>query len=338
MKIVIVGGGTAAWMAAAALAKTFPEYDITLVKGGDPIGVGESTTPHINQYLKYMGIDDKTFLTAARATYKSTSRFENFTELGHVFHYPNGQAPALNLTDATFHDWMCAKAFGQDPPPFADVFMPFVTVAEEKKMPLNNSLLIPYDLSKDRSFHIDGSKFSAYLQETFCSNVRVVDSQVKSVGYDGQRISGVFLERGPYDLRAPSIDADLYLDCTGQASTLGGAMTSWMPFESIPTDTAIVRKRDYIDKDKEMVPYTNARGMSSGWQWTIPTWEYISEGYVFSSKFQTEEEAKKEFGEGKVIKFRNGRQKEAWVGNCVMIGLAYSFIEPLESTLSLIHI
>ena len=86
MKIVIVGGGTAAWMAAAALAKTFPEYDITLVKGGDPIGVGESTTPHINQYLKYMGIDDKTFLTAARATYKSTSRFENFTELGHVFH------------------------------------------------------------------------------------------------------------------------------------------------------------------------------------------------------------------------------------------------------------
>ena len=332
MKIVIVGGGTAAWMAAAALAKTFPEYDITLVKGGDPIGVGESTTPHINQYLKYMGIDDKTFLTEARATYKSTSRFENFTELGHVFHYPNGQAPALNLTDATFHDWMCAKAFGQDPPPFADVFMPFVTVAEEKKMPLNNSLLIPYDLSKDRSFHIDGSKFSAYLQETFCSNVRVVDSQVKSVGYDGQRISGVFLERGPYDLRAPAIDADLYLDCTGQASTLGGAMTSWVPFESIPTDTAIVRKRDYIDKDKEMVPYTNARGMSAGWQWTIPTWDYISEGYVFSSKHITEDEAKEEFGDGRVIKFRNGRYKEAWVGNCVKIGLSYGFIEPLEST------
>ena len=332
MKIVIVGGGTAAWMAAAALAKTFPEYDITLVKGGDPIGVGESTTPHINQYLKYMGIDDKTFLTAARATYKSTSRFENFTELGHVFHYPNGQAPALNLTDATFHDWMCAKAFGQDPPPFADVFMPFVTVAEEKKMPLNNSLLIPYDLSKDRSFHIDGSKFSAYLQETFCSNVRVVDSQVKSVGYDGQRISGVFLERGPYDLRAPSIDADLYIDCTGQASTLGGSQSSWVPYDNILTDTAIVRRKEYTDKDKEMVPYTNAKGMSAGWKWTIPTWDFISEGYVFSSKHQTEEEAKKEFGDGKVIKFRNGRYEEAWVGNCVKIGLSYGFIEPLEST------
>ena len=264
MKIVIVGGGTAAWMAAAALAKTFPEYDITLVKGGDPIGVGESTTPHINQYLKYMGIDDKTFLTAARATYKSTSRFENFTELGHVFHYPNGQAPALNLTDATFHDRMCAKAFGQDPPPFADVFMPFVTVAEEKKMPLNNSLLIPYDLSKDRSFHIDGSKFSAYLQETFCSNVRVVDCEVKSVSYKAGRIQFITVERGETDLRNPQVDADLYLDCTGQKSTLGGAMTRWIDFPSIPTDTAIVRKRDYIDKDKEMVPYTNAKGMSAG--------------------------------------------------------------------------
>ena len=81
-----------------------------------------------------------------------------------------------------------------------------------------------------------------------------------------------------------------------------------------------------------MVPYTNAKGMSAGWQWTIPTWDYISEGYVYSSKHQTEEEARKEFGDGKLIKFRNGRYDEAWVGNCVKIGLSYGFIEPLEST------
>ena len=334
MKVVIVGGGTAAWMAAAALAKTFPHYNITLIKGGDPIGVGESTTPHINQYLKYMGIVDKTFLLAARATYKSSSRFENFTELDHVFHYPNGQSQAIGLTDATFHDWMCAKAYGLQPPPFADVFMPFVTVAEEKKMPINNSLLFPYDLSKDRSFHIDGSKFSAYLQETFCSNVRVVDSEVKSVSYKAGRIQFITVERGETDLRNPQVDADLYLDCTGQKSTLGGAMTRWIDFPSIPTDTAVIRKREYTDKDKEMVPYTNAKGMSAGWMWTIPTWDYISEGYVFSSKYRSPEGAMHESGlhNGKVIKFRNGKQKEAWVGNCVMIGLSYSFIEPLEST------
>ena len=330
MKIVIVGGGTAGWMATAALAKTFPEYDITIIVGNEPIGVGESTTPHINQYLHYMGITDEVFIPAARATYKMSSRFENIAGEDHVFHYPNGQ----NIVqDPKFHHWMLAKAFyPKDLPSFAETFMPFVTVADAGKIPLNDSLLHPYDISKDRAFHIDGSKFATFLQETFCSNVRVVHSKVGNVSYNGKRIQSVSVERGPTDLREPKIDADLFIDCTGQASTLGGAQSKWKPFDSIKLDTAIVEKREYVDKDKEMVPYTNAKGMEAGWKWTIPTLDYISEGYVFSSKFQTEEEAKKEFGEGKVIKFRNGRQKEAWVGNCVMIGLAYSFIEPLEST------
>ena len=214
MKVVIVGGGTTAWMSAAALAKTFPEYEITVIKGGDPIGVGESTTPHINQYLKYMGIDDVTFLRAARATYKSSSRFVDFAEKGHVFHYPNGQSVGIGLTETSFHEWMVAKAYGQEVPPFADVFMPFVTVAEEGKMPLDHPYLLPYELSKDRSFHIDGDSFSTYLKETFCSDVAVLDSEVKSVCYDGRGVAFVTVERGPYDLRAPKIDADLYLDCT----------------------------------------------------------------------------------------------------------------------------
>jgi tryptophan halogenase len=330
MKIVIVGSGTSGWMTAAALCKTYPDWDITMIRSGVPIGTGESLTPHVNQYLSYMGIDDKTFLKEARATYKSSSRFEDFHSIGHVFHYPNGQSISKQ---PQMHNWMLAKAYYPDIcPPFADVFMPFVTIAEEGKLPMNDRALFPYDISKDRAFHIDGAKFSSYLQETFCDTLTVVDTKVDSVRYNGRRISGVFLERGPYDLRAPSIDADLYIDCTGQASTLGGSQSSWVPYDNILTDTAIVRKKEYTDKDKEMVPYTNAKGMSAGWKWTIPTWDFISEGYVFSSKHQTEEEAKEEFGDGKVIKFRNGRYEDAWVGNCVKIGLSYGFIEPLEST------
>ena len=330
MKIVIVGSGTSGWMTAAALCKTYPDWDITMVRHGVPIGTGESLTPHVNQYLSYMGIDDKTFLKEARATYKSSSRFEDFHSIGHVFHYPNGQSISKQ---PQMHNWMLAKAYYPDIcPPFADVFMPFVTIAEEGKLPMNDRALFPYDISKDRAFHIDGAKFSSYLQETFCDTLTVVDSKVDSVRYNRGRISGVFLERGSYDLRAPSIDADLYIDCTGQASTLGGSQSSWVPYDNILTDTAIVRRKEYTDKDKEMVPYTNAKGMSAGWKWTIPTWDFISEGYVFSSKHQTEEEAKEEFGDGKVIKFRNGRYEDAWVGNCVKIGLSYGFIEPLEST------
>ena len=330
MKIVIVGSGTSGWMTAAALCKTYPDWDITMVRHGVPIGTGESLTPHVNQYLSYMGIYDKTILKEARATNKSSSSFEYFHSIGHVFHYPNGQSISKQ---PQMHNWMLAKAYYPDIcPPFADVFMPFVTIAEEGKLPMNDRALFPYDISKDRAFHIDGAKFSSYLQETFCDTLTVVDSKVDSVRYNRGRISGVFLERGSYDLRAPSIDADLYIDCTGQASTLGGSQSSWVPYDNILTDTAIVRRKEYTDKDKEMVPYTNAKGMSAGWKWTIPTWDFISEGYVFSSKHQTEEEAKEEFGDGKVIKFRNGRYEDAWVGNCVKIGLSYGFIEPLEST------
>jgi len=327
MKIVIVGGGTAGWMSAAALAKQ--GHDITIFRGNEPIGVGESTTPHIDQYIKYLGLSDEEFLRATRGTYKSSSRFVDFYKKGHVFHYPNGQVE----TGIPFNAWMEAKTFYPDKtPPFAELYQPFVAVAEEGKLPLNDPLLDPYDISKDRSFHIDGSKFSTFLQENFCSNVRVDDRKVESVMYGQRGIQHLLVERGPYDLRAPKIDADLFIDCTGQASTLGGAQSTWVNYDSILLDTAIVRKKEYTDKDKEMVPYTNAKGMDAGWQWTIPTWDYISEGYVYSSKHLTEEEAKKEFGDGQVIKFRNGRYEDAWVGNCVKIGLSYGFIEPLEST------
>ena len=91
MRVVIAGGGTSAWMTASALCKTYPEWDISIITGGPANGVGESTTPHINQYLDYMGIDDKTFLKEAKATYKISSRFEDFSGKGEVFHYPNGQ-------------------------------------------------------------------------------------------------------------------------------------------------------------------------------------------------------------------------------------------------------
>ena len=329
MKVVIVGGGTSTWMSAAALAKTFPEYDITVIKGGDPIGVGESTTPHINQYLKFMGIDDVTFLREARATYKSSSRFVDFSEFGEVFHYPNGQIPEGN-----YGEWMLAKAYGQEVPPFADTYMPFVTIAEEGKLPLDHPFIPNYELGKDRAFHMDGEAFSTYLEKTFCENVKVINSDVKSVSYNDKGVSFVTIEKGDTDLRAPKVYGDLFLDCTGQKSMLGGAQSSWIDYETILLDTAIVVKKEYEDKDKQMVPYTNAQAGTSGWAWTIPTWDYISRGYVYSSKHQDPDLAFLEFGEKDVteIHFRNGRYEEAWVGNCIKIGLSYGFIEPLEST------
>ena len=332
MRIVIVGGGTSGWMTAAAFCKTFPQWDITMVSSGDPIGVGESTTPHINQYLKYMGITDEVFLPAARATFKSSSRFDGFVKEGEVFHYPNGQSVLQNVK---FQEWMLAKAFHpENLPPFSEVFMPFVTVAEAGRLPLNKDILEPYDLAKDRSFHINGAAFSDFLRKTFCKDLKVVDSKVKSVATKGRDIEHVVVTGGPHSLRGQKIFGDLFIDCTGQQAVLAGSLSKWKPFSSIITDRALVFKSDYINREKEMVPYTNAKAMSAGWQWTIPTYDFISRGYVYSSQFQTDDEAWEEFGwdDARLVKFDNGRHERAWTGNCVSIGLSYGFIEPLEST------
>jgi len=303
-----------------------------MINGGDAIGVGESTTPHINQYLKYMGITDEVFLPAARATFKSSSRFDGFVKEGEVFHYPNGQSV---LQTVKFQEWMLAKAFHPDNlPPFSEVFMPFVTVAEAGRLPLNKDILEPYDLAKDRSFHINGAAFSDFLRKTFCKDLKVVDSKVKSVATKGRNIEHVVVTGGPYKLGGEKIFGDLFIDCTGQQAVLAGSLSKWQPFSSIINDRALVVKTDYINRQEEMVPYTNAKAMTAGWQWTIPTYDFISRGYVFSSQFQSEEDARKEFGydDARLIKFENGRHERAWTGNCVSIGLSFGFIEPLEST------
>ena len=329
MNIVIIGGGTSGWMTAAALAN-HTDHDITLIDGGAPIGAGESTTPHINQYLRFMGISDEQMIVNARATFKLSSRFVDFNEVNGVFHYPNGQ----NISgDVTFQKWMVAKAYA-DPPPFAEVMMPFTTVVENGRLPLNTDLLGTFDLNHDRAFHIDAAAFSKYLRDRFCERVTVVDSKVKSVRITSRGISGVLVDRGPYDIQPKEITGDLYIDCSGIASVALGPLSPFTPYHNLINDRALVCKTEYTDKDKEMVPYTNAKGMSSGWQWTIPTLDYISRGYVYSSKHQCEPEAREEFGyeDAKLIEFQSGRRIHAWIHNCVGIGLSYGFIEPLEST------
>ena len=321
MRVVIVGGGSSGWMTAAAFCKTFPDWDITMVSNGESIGVGESTTPHFDQYLKYMDISDEEFIPAARATFKSSSRFEDFASVGSVFHYPNGQFPPEN----DYNEWMIAKEyFPENLPSFAEVFMPFVTVAEQGKLPLRDPILGEYCLSKDRSFHIDASSFVNYLKNKFCKDVKHIEGKVKKVNRSVD-IDNIVVD-------GSKVFADLFIDCSGQNSILTNS--ECIKYNTILTDTALVTRTPYVNRELEMVPYTNARGMSAGWTWTIPTWDFISRGYVFSSEFQSLDDAAFEFGwdDFKVVKFRNGRRKEAWVGNCISIGLSYGFIEPLEST------
>ena len=331
MNVVIVGGGTAGWMTTAALCYTFNDWNITIIEGGESIGVGESTTPHINQYLKYMGIDDKTFLREARATYKSSSRFQDFSKIGQVFHYPNGQSIRA---DVSYHEWMYAKAMGYSVPSFAELFMPFVTIAEQGKLPLNNHLISPYEIEKDRSFHIDAASFCEYLKK-YCDAATIITDKVTNVKYE--RVMQGCKDKRIHHLivNGQEIYADLFIDCTGQSSVLFDKTSDWIPYDNIITDTALVTKVDYSTNiEEEMVAYTNAQGKTAGWERTIPTWDFISKGLVYSSKFQSEKDAAEEFGheDYRKIEFKQGRHDRAWTANCVAIGLSYGFIEPLEST------
>ena len=134
----------------------------------------------------------------------------------------------------------------------------------------------------------------------------MVESKIKSVRIAKGNVTSVLVDRGPHDIKPHEVYGDLYIDCTGQQRVLSGSLSKWNPFDTILTDSALVVKTEYTNRKKQMVPYTNAKGLTSGWEWTIPTYDFISRGYVFSER--------------------------AWTGNCVSIGLSYGFIEPLEST------
>ena len=139
----------------------------------------------------------------------------------------------------------------------------------------------------------------------------MVDSKVKSVAYEGRDIKHVVVAGGPYSLGGEKIFGDLFIDCMGSKQCSQDRLVSGNP-SSILTDRALVFKTDYINREAEMVPYTNAKAMSAGWQWTIPTYDFISRGYVYSSQFQTDDSAWEEFGwdDARLVKFENGSTRE----------------------------
>ena len=189
------------------------------------------------------------------------------------------------------------------------------------------------DTSSIYAYHFDAIKFGQYLKDEYCSQVNHVVANV--IGCRGE-IDSLQLDNGE------SIEADLFVDCTGFKSLLLGQFLK-EPFISyrkmLPNDRAWATHVPYGDKKKQMVPYTECTAIDNGWVWTIPLWDHKGTGYVYSSKHISKEDAKKEFmdhlgiedGEFKHISMKIGRYERTWVGNTVAIGLSSGFIEPLES-------
>ncbi len=335
-KIIILGGGSAGWMTAATMIKTFPDKEIILIESPNAptVGVGESTIGGIRDWTKYLGIDDKEFLKHTDGSYKLSIKFTDFYRKGTEFHYPFGQ-PVIDGNHAKLNDWWFKKFLKPKTPnsDYAECHFPQMALVNNNKLDYNKDNIIPFDFHKNTAYHFDATKFGVWLKEHYClpRGVKHIEEDIKDIKSD---------ENGIVSLNGHS--ADLFIDCTGFKSLLLDKTIN-EPFESyndlLPNNSAWATKIEYNDKEKEIKPYTNCTAINNGWVWNIPLWSRIGTGYVYSDKFVSDEEALKEFKEYlgrddlefKNIKMRVGIHKRLFVKNVVAIGLAAGFIEPLES-------
>ena len=356
--ICIVGGGSSGWMAAALLSKTFPDMQIALVesKRVKRIGVGESTLGHFNRFLRRLELKDKDWMPHCNATYKTSIAFKNFRHgKGERFQYPFGNFDLFNDYKSgplTFFELQ--SVYGKELYP-EEEFARFVNhqtfLAERCRLPnkdeQTNLKMGNFIFDDDTAYHFDADLFGQYLKEHIALPNGVVhmtgDVEMCVKDHDGNMTS-VLTDDGK------AIQADLYVDCTGFKSLL---LEKYMnvPFESFHdqlfNDRAIATHIPYVDREKDMESYTDCIGMSNGWVWNIPLWNRVGTGYVYSSKYISDGEALLEFKHHLAtkyspesaqecqfmpIKIRHGKHTKSWEKNVVGIGLAFGFLEPLEST------
>lgn len=346
-KIVIVGGGSAGWMTAATLVKQFPNKQVILVESPTTptVGVGESTIQGINVWMNLLGIKDTDFMKECDATYKLSIRFEDFYKKGDGgFHYPFG-FPVTENSVTGLNDWHIKKALYPETAnsSYADSYFSTMALVNSNKFDKNlNGALPGYQYHRTTAFHFDATKFGAWLADKFCENsVRKIKADVVKINSDDTGITSLELSNGN------TLNADLYIDCTGFKSLLLGE-TLKTPFDSyadmLPNNKAWATRIQYANKDEQLVSYTNCTALGNGWMWEIPLWSRMGTGYVFSDKFVTDEEAKQEFIEKlkskgyntdnlefKLISMRVGIHEKIWNKNVCAIGLSAGFIEPLES-------
>jgi tryptophan halogenase len=356
--ITIVGGGSAGWMAAAGLIKQIPNLDITLIESKDIgiIGVGESTLAGINIFLDALGLEDHEWMPHCNATYKTSIKFTDFRKRGdepEAFHYPFGGVHLDNKAMG-LQEWFLAKAANPELAcnTFAEYYNDIVNVVEAGKFTDNQRGEIPnFSFRWNTAYHFDATLFGLYLREHFCKprGVKHVIDDVVDTPLDSDGAIDYILTKSGTKLKS-----DLYIDCTGFKSLLLEEKLG-VPFisfnDTLLNDSAIATHLPYIDREKEMQPFTNCTAIENGWVWNIPVWNRIGTGYVYSSKFSTPEQAEKDFRKHlasnrmvcpddaradavqfKHVKIRHGVHERAWEKNVVAVGLSNGFIEPLEST------
>ncbi|MDQ2076045.1 tryptophan halogenase family protein [Marinimicrobium sp. ABcell2] len=337
-KIVIVGGGTAGWMTAAALARVInPALTrLCLVESEQigTVGVGEATIPHIRVFNDMLGINEHEFMLRTQATYKLGINFQGWGQADSSYFHPFA-AQGFPLDDVAFHHhWLRAGRRVAD----FDDFSLAVLMAKQKKFAYPSADPASIYTSFSYAYHLDAGLYAAYLRE-YCEarGVERIEGRIEDVELDPETgfISALRLEAGR------RVDGELFIDCTGFRALLMGQALK-VGFEDwshwLPCDTALAVPSEYT---QEPNPYTISAAESAGWRWQIPLQHRMGNGHVYASGYVSDEAAEKTLmnnlpgqalAEPRKISFKAGMRRKGWYKNCVAIGLSSGFLEPLEST------
>ncbi len=338
-RIVIVGGGTAGWMTAAALGKfCVPGSAITLIESDEigTVGVGEATIPAIREYNNALGLDESEFLSATGGTYKLGIAFEGWGDFSDGYVHSFGLVGRPLGLLPFHHCWLRARALGLAKP-LGHYLLNTIAIAGDRFAHFNppeNSALPPMPYA----FHFDASLYARYLRGK---------AEAWGVVRQEGRITGVerHSEKGDVDAvvlaDGQKIAGDLFIDCSGFRGLLieqelGAGFEDWS--EWLRSDRAIAVPCASVSP---LTPVTRSIARKAGWQWRIPLQHRIGNGYVFCSDHISEDEAAatllanldgEALAEPRTLRFKTGMRRKCWVRNVVAIGLASGFIEPLEST------
>ncbi|MEG3165695.1 tryptophan halogenase family protein [Sphingomonas sp. PB2P19] len=339
-RVVVVGGGTAGWMTAAALVRLMPDAcSVRLIESAEIgiVGVGEATLPHIRAFVERLGLDEADFMRATHATFKLGIDFRDFGAIGDSYIHPFGTFGRA-LGDVGFHHYWRRLAATGRAGPIGD-YSVAVAAARGNRFAIPEPGADTLAASFGYAYQFDATLFGPYLRR-FAEALGAVRTEGRIVSVDRDGESG--LVRALRLQSGEIVEGDLFVDCSGFRSLLlGETMTE--PWEDwshwLPCDRAVAMP--CTSPAGGIEPYTRATAMGAGWRWRIPLQHRVGNGYVYSSAHLDDAAAAdalvasiegKPLADPRFLKFRAGRRRKSWVGNVVGVGLASGFLEPLEST------
>lgn len=333
VNVVIAGGGTAGWLAAAALSQQMGNnVNITLVESNEigTVGVGEATIPPMKTFHRLLRINEQEFMKATHATFKLGIKFEGWLKQGHDYFHSFGSTGNNTLITEFVHFWLRGRK--------ENIAAEFGDYCLEYKAALDQRCSVTADTKINHAFHLDAGLYATFLKRL--ATARGVTRQEGKIVRVQQNPTTGFITALNLD-SGTLVQGDFFLDCTGFKAllieqTLHAGFEDWSHW--LPCNGAVAVQTESVGAPP---PYTRSIAHQAGWRWKIPLQHRVGNGLVYCKHYMSEDEACSKLlsevegntlTEPNLLQFKTGKRRKNWVKNCVAVGLSAGFLEPLEST------